>query len=281
VLHVFGDESADAKEERAYAVAGVIGRQEEWDSLDVLWKERTGGMPFHSSDCEAGRRAYEGISNIKRMSLYRDLVRLLASSRLMGFAVAIDLQGFQTYFEDSFSTVPYELGFRRVVMHFAELAYKMVPRETVDFTFDLNNRTNPSTAALYEWIITVPEWEYKYAPSLAPDIRFAAREKYVGLQAADMWAREGMKHFDNFFIGPRKYRFERQSSQKLRATNRFSYEFLTREFFENWRSKSEELEKITGITRDDYAKWLARSKLVDNPVNRARYLMYFDSLKKA
>lgn len=280
VLSVFGDESHDEKEQRVFAVSGIAGTQEEWDELAVLWNQRTGGKPFHAADCEAGQGEYKGISRKERLKLYRQLVNLLIATKLMGFVKAIDLQGWRTYFPGNLDTIPYDLCFLEVVMLFAGMAYKSVPREKVNFTFDLNNRTNPSTAVFYEWMTSLPEWEWKYAPCLVHTISFAPRTESIGIQAADIFAREAMKHYDNFFIGPRKYRFERKSLQELRATGRYKVLFFTKGYFEDWKNKYSLLEEKAGVTGSDYAQWLLQKKLNNNPVNRFKFLMYFDSLNK-
>jgi hypothetical protein len=281
MLTVFGDDSHDEKEQRVFAVSGIVGSQAEWDEFSVVWNNRTGGIPFHAADCEAGKGEFRRMSKKERLKLYRDLVNILVSTNLMAYTATIDLQGWRTYFPEVLDTIPYYICFRYIVMHFAELAYKSIPREKVNFVFDLNNRTNPGTATLYEWIISLPEWEYKYAPCLVEEISFASRKERIGIQAADICAREGMKHLDNFFIGPPKYRFERLSMQALRATNRFNFEQFLRGYFEDWKHQFEFLEQKSGMTNKGYVQWLNQKKLDDNPVNRHKFLLWFDSMNRS
>ncbi|MHC1729224.1 MAG: hypothetical protein AB9866_25040 [Syntrophobacteraceae bacterium] len=49
MLTVYGDESADESSRRVFVVAGVVGTQAEWDNLEPLWLDHTGGIPFHST----------------------------------------------------------------------------------------------------------------------------------------------------------------------------------------------------------------------------------------
>lgn len=76
MLLAFGDESHDGKEEVVFAVSGVIGSQEDWDALSVSWKKRTGGIPFHASDCENGYGPYKDMCVEERQRLYKDLVSM-------------------------------------------------------------------------------------------------------------------------------------------------------------------------------------------------------------
>jgi hypothetical protein len=54
MLAVSGDESHDDKKQRVFAVAGIMGTQEQWDTLTPIRLARTGGKVFHAADCEAG-----------------------------------------------------------------------------------------------------------------------------------------------------------------------------------------------------------------------------------
>jgi hypothetical protein len=58
VLSVFGDESADETKQRVFAVAGVVGNEDQWAALEAAWIARTGGIPFHAKDCESDQGDY-------------------------------------------------------------------------------------------------------------------------------------------------------------------------------------------------------------------------------
>ncbi len=44
MLSVYADESSDERKERVFAVAGLIGNDELWESLEVKWNARTSGI---------------------------------------------------------------------------------------------------------------------------------------------------------------------------------------------------------------------------------------------
>ena len=60
MITVFGDESHDSKKQRAFAVAGVMGTQGQWDNLEIKWRKRLGDKLFHAADCESDRREFAG-----------------------------------------------------------------------------------------------------------------------------------------------------------------------------------------------------------------------------
>lgn len=91
MLTVYADDSADAKAKQVFAIAGIMGTQEEWDDLAVNWLTLTNGKIFHGTDCESGYNDYKGIPQQQRLKEYADLTKLLTKTKLLGFGVAVDL----------------------------------------------------------------------------------------------------------------------------------------------------------------------------------------------
>ena len=58
MLTVFGDESHDARTERVFSLAGLIGYQADWDALEAKWLGLMQGRVFHAADCESDRGAF-------------------------------------------------------------------------------------------------------------------------------------------------------------------------------------------------------------------------------
>jgi hypothetical protein len=267
MLTVFGDESHDETEERIFAVAGVVGTKEEWDALIPIWLERTEGKRFHAADCEAGRGDYEGIPHEENLKLYADLVTILIKTNLMGY---------NRFFPDVVTNIPYHFCFQKVVMWFARVAYLSVPREKVSFTFDMNSQNKASTIVLYEAMAKSSQW--KHAEQLMEMVSFASRRESVGIQVADLVAREAMKYCDNFFTG-RDSRPVRKSIQALSDSQRYYFDFYNREYFRGWKDQSESLQEKSGITIEDYRQWLFKNKLDDNLFNRHRFLLYLETTR--
>jgi len=90
MLSVFADDSSDETQQRTVAVAGIIASEEEWNRLDRIWLERTGGIPFHATDCESDRGAYAGYCHLDNKNLYKDLATILARSDSWEWGAALE-----------------------------------------------------------------------------------------------------------------------------------------------------------------------------------------------
>jgi hypothetical protein len=144
MLTVFGDESHDEKQQRIFAVAGILGSQEEWDELTPRWLIRTGGKAFHAADCESDQGEYKGVPHRENLKLYADLVKMISKTKMLGYGVAMDLEAHKISFPDVVENIPYQKCFEQVVIYFAERAYLHIPQQKVEFVFDLNSRTQAS-----------------------------------------------------------------------------------------------------------------------------------------
>lgn len=263
VLTVFGDESADETKERVFAVAGIFGSQEQWDALKEKWLVRTGGVIFHASDCECDQGDYAENGHEVNLALYRDLITLLADSNLLGYGVSIDIASQNQHLGELLPDAPYYKCFAEVVLHFAEQGFLAVPPEPVSFTFDFRLESKHNAAALYDHMSRLASWQYH--SFIQDEIAFAVR-KSVGIQVADLYARETMKFLDNQ-VGP-VIRPKRRSLIKLEATGRFGMNAYTGEYFKGLKVA---IEQNPSFRREEYAQWLEQHRILDNWASRVRY----------
>lgn len=263
---VFGDESADERRERVFAVAGVIGTDGQWDDLIGKWIERTGGKIFHATDCESEHANHsDGKKHKQNLRLYRDLTQLIENSEVSGWGVGIDLAGHREFFPNVLPDIPYYKCFVEVVKRIAGMAEE-IGLSNLKFTFDHRQESEYNTGVLYDWMVNKPEWLGKNI-FLETPINFDSSTN-PRIQVADLVARETMKGLDSMIIGRKK----RKSLIALaRTNNRFRFDYLMRGYFEGWLSAMSELEKRAGFTRDDYAQWLNDNQLDDNISNRHRF----------
>lgn len=275
MLTVYADDSADAKGDRIFAVAGIMGTREEWDALEVDWLTRTGGIIFHSTDCEFGYGDYKGISREDRLKKYADLTKLLANTKLMGCGIAIDVQGYNKYMPGAWSEGPYYQAFTDVIKYFAKQAYLHIPQQTAEFIFDINHKVKYNAAFLYDnYLTNLRGWEY--ASALENKLGFAT-QKTVGIQVVDLFAREVMKYGENEF-GYTK-RPMRLSLKALLDTNRFKCVYVYDDWFEELRDKYESFEQVDEI-RQDFQNWLSTHTCQDNLENKIKYLIELQSKEK-
>ena len=264
--------SADAKSERIFTVAGVMGTQEEWDKLEIKWVARTGGKIFHATDCESCYGHYKKISKEDCLKEYRDLTNIFVNSQLIGFASILNIEEHNKVFRGDLKEGPYFHCFLAIVIKFIKLARISLPSQSVKFVFDINHKMRYNAAFLYEnYLFKQPEYK-EYSQYMEKELGFATSEK-IGIQVADLISHEAMKHWDNIYFTKNK-RHTRKSMEELFNSNRFMWRYYGTEYFNRMANK---LEKSTW--QEDYKKWLSKYRRQDNAENRTKYLIYLESLK--
>ncbi len=139
MLCAYGDDSSDEKGVRTFAVAGIVGTQEEWDTVKPAWEEATEGRIFHATDNQSGKgKVYKDIPKVKCDEEYIKLTNILVKSKMFGYGHVVDIAAFKENLPESLEDAPYYHCFSHVVMGFAQLGYMSIPREKVKFTFDRN-----------------------------------------------------------------------------------------------------------------------------------------------
>ena len=225
---VFGDESADQHNKKVFAVAGVLGDEHQWAAIRSEWSALTKGRIFHAADCEAGYGVWQGIAEHIRHRLHRDLTRLLANSGLVGWGVGIDLAGCLRAFPEARHDQPYYSCFFRTVFYLSSKAALFIPRDTVEFIFDSHPVTNFNSGVLYRYMVEQGNWQTQ--PVMKKKISFASRQD-IGIQIADLWAREVMKRLDEYLRDSRS--IPRLQWSTLRDSKRFGADFQVEEYFQD------------------------------------------------
>ena len=264
---IFGDESADANK-NFFGVAALFGSKQDWAAAESQWIARIGGKVFHAADCESGKQEFAANSREQNLGLYKDLVKIISNSNLMGYGSAIDIREFRSIFPKSVKDQPYYFCFADVVVKCMENAVMCIPRGELEIIFDRNAHIEFNAGLLYDSIAHRPEW--KDIPYIPDKISFATR-KTVGIQIADLVARETMKHMSNTLGAVKRHR--RLSMDALVKSQRFRFLFYTNESLLDMKNKLEQF----GIPehRDfwiAYKEWLKKCRIGDNMSARLRYL---------
>jgi hypothetical protein len=268
MLQVFGDESHDSKGVRVFAVAVLFGTEQQWAEFKGPWQAGLQGRVFHAADCETDHGDFAGSEHSENLKVYADLTKILASSHLLGFGSAMDLAGYHEFFPDRPADIPYYRCFRDVVFQCGRWAKWAIPLDEAQFHFDQRVESDYNAGVLYGHIATLQDWDC--APFLRKTLKIASRSE-VGIQAADLYAREVMKHLDNT-VGPVK-RPMRRSMETLRATERFGCDLHLRDFFEGFRMKFDLVAARVGMSQEHYREWLTKTGLADSISSRHRYLV--------
>lgn len=272
MLSIFGDDSADETQQRTFAVAGVLASDEVWEKLEKKWIERTGGIPFHATDCESDKGDFLKTPHHENKRLYKDLTLILAESGAWGWGAALDLGAYRELFVVNQETGYYK-AFITLVCFFHDLARDHF-NDKVKFIFDCRAQSNYNAATLYNLMANDPD-----NPFLHDEISFTSSRKNPRIQIADLMAYETMKDLDNR-IGPIK-RERRKSMAALNETRRFGADLFFREYFEDMQRKLGELQaKDPNFSRTEYLKWLAKLEYQDTQNNRIKFLIWYSRREK-
>ncbi|SRR6266404_428753 len=265
----FGDESADETQQRTFAVAAIAASDSEWEKLERTWRERTGGIPFHATDCESDRGIYAGRPHSENKTLYKDLVSILAQSKAWGWGAARDLQSYREIFPSVNQDMCYLRAFLEVVGFFNRFGKDHL-KDVVKYTFDTREQSNYSAGKIYDLMANDPANSFMFE-----EISFLSSRNQPRLQMADLFTFEVMKELDNR-IGPVK-RPRRKSMSALNEHGRFGCDCFLREYFEEMRSKLPpfQQEKDPTFTVEVYDDWLGKFDRQDTPRNRLHFFIWF------
>lgn len=267
VLTAFGDESSDARKERVFVVVSVVGDSAAWKKAEGAWRPLLKGRVFHAADCESGHGAFKDTPHDENLELYAALSRALSESGLFGYAHGIDLIAEAEVFGgDILPDSAYYYCFGHVVRDCARFGYLSIPQEPVSMTFDIRHDSEYSAALLYDRARTERDWSHR--EFVAPRVSFASRDD-IGVQIADLFAREAMKHLDNT-IGPQR-RAIRRSLIALLKSRRFRLSYYLKPYLETLKREVRETPLSAQMWRD-YGAWLERRGVLDSQASRVSYL---------
>jgi hypothetical protein len=266
----YGDESYDETKQRVFAVAGLFGAKSDWADLCRKWQERTGRTPFHASECETDQGDYKHTGHRENQKLYADLSRILGDSKLIGAAAAVDIPAYKEILAPRLEENPYYMCFYFVIGALGMDSAVCIPRDIVKFVFDRNHEIEFNAGQLYDFFMNNDkDASMEYKQYMHDEIGFATR-RTIGIQAADLLAREAMKRMDNFY-GP-TYRAERGSYTAVRKNKGIRIRYYN-------RAKLQEIAQFVindgGIyQKQEYMDWLKRNNLKgDNLPRKLRFLI--------
>lgn len=264
VYTAYGDESADETQQRVFALAGLFGSESDWKTFNKQWKARTGGIVFHAAECDSDQGDYKHIDHATNKKLYADLSRIIASSRLVGNAVSISLPDYRELLAPCLDENPYYICFQHVVINIARRSSVCLPRDRIEFIFDRNVEIQHNASALYDRTVNGRWSTAEFRQLMEDKISFASR-KNIGIQAADLVAREAMKLLDNR-SGPRS-RPTRLSTQALQKSKRIKFRIYDRAWCEQILRDSKDAQ----YPKTEYFAWLEEHGLTHSLVNKMKY----------
>jgi hypothetical protein len=190
---VYLDESADEKRERHFAVGGFVGIDDYWAELDAAWKERTKDLkePFHSTDCDSFQGQFKGWGVSDRNTLMADLVDIVRASKIGGVGFFCPICDYADVFDSHGEYDAYYFCLKATMIFIANESESSKHGIYSEFMIEENSAANPTAA--YKSVKGVEGWRASRRM-----ISFAEGGKnIIGLQAADLMARESFKLIDN------------------------------------------------------------------------------------
>jgi hypothetical protein len=278
MLIAYGDESTDGTGKEIFAIAGLLGTQEEWDAVESAWLERTQGKIFHATDCLSGYGSYKGIPKEDRIKEYEDLTKILCKSHLWGYASAIDIVAYKNCLLHPTRHAPYLYCFTDVIMYLAWLTRLHVPQhQKIDYIFDRRSKAEVTAVELIEYFSKLPEYNRS---SFLGRLTFSSIDE-VGIQTADLLVHESMMSaFYDIHPEKRRPRISLSPLGLLKDAKHFEFQPYLKKYFETqYTPQLRAIEEKTGLSRKKYEDWLLKYRCSDNDRNRVRYLTYMNSVR--
>lgn len=277
-LKVFGDESADERAERVFALGVIAGTETEWAEAIQHWLSVTGGEDFHANVYET-----------RYPSKYAALVRGIAESDLVGISIAVDVAAFRAVTPKWEKDTAYCKCFGDLLGHLSGMTQKWNDRiaeesnptdEPIRPEITLDRRQGSGTLVqLYDTFLEQPEW--RDSEILSTGVKFDTR-KNPRIQVADLFAREAMKDMDMVIHGITDKRFAHTAFAGAHA-KQFQAIQYGREFWDGWQDRIAAVGQKEGIAMEGYAQWIHDTGRVQNGIpadnlkNKFAYLAWLDN----
>ncbi|MGA2233444.1 MAG: hypothetical protein ABSH22_21275, partial [Tepidisphaeraceae bacterium] len=194
-LHGYFDDSGDGSGRQWISIGGAVAPKENWEFLERRWRKATAECQesFHATDCEAGRGCCNGWPVEKRTLLMRKLVDAIISCGIGVFGTTLPIRDYLNVFGGSKDDA-YLLAFKHALFNMAiqgRYAQEHGHGEEVFVCHESGQHDQKILSAFKEMMGA--DWEFsRHLQSLN-----IGRKTQVGLQVADLVARETFKFFDN------------------------------------------------------------------------------------
>lgn len=235
MLKAYVDESGIHGGSGVCAVAGFVGKSDEWEIFTRRWEEVCArwGVPredgFHMKAFENRETPYCDWSEAHGRMLLADLLRVLNAREIRGFGSAVLLSDSNSLSlaDRSLLTAdhpdkPYFLCLQHCLVEAAHFADGMPSTELVGFTFDRQDEYHGDLIRIYDAFRALAAWPLH--SRLADPVATANRRETPPLQAADIAAYECYKGMLNKLGSTRR---EIRWSMKQLLKRRFALKHLT------------------------------------------------------
>lgn len=192
LFDMYLDESSDPKRERFFAVGGLNAEEHVWTKFELRWLSRLHELkkPFRSTECECQHGQFAKWKKPDCDQLMADLVGLIIDHRISGLGWIVPIPAYASIIAKG-EYEGYYFALKCVLVTAAHLAETF--GSSVRFWVEENRATAGRASQIYHDIKNIKGWKPVRRMS---GISFLGK-KIVGLQAADLMARESFKFIDN------------------------------------------------------------------------------------
>lgn len=202
------DDSADARRNVVFSVAGFVGYPEDWRKLEIAWRKRLDRENlsyFKTYDCinlegEFQRKLVDvhGLTTARVIAdaLLRDLKRITASSNVFGFSLGVLMKDYKLVLSERKGSVvldkdPYVGAHHQLIGLVLAYVCRARRHELVAFLYDEHSKAQLLQDSWVGFKEANPNWA-KCAETLAPQ----DDKTHIPIQVADLLAHETTKVYE-------------------------------------------------------------------------------------
>lgn len=230
LYHAYIDDSADRNRERVVVAGAIIGKKQDWDTLNRRWNARLaedGIQYFKSSHCETLNGQFHKFRALgmdegrpKAAKVRDDLDAIIRSSPVTGLGVTLSVPFHQTMLSDpaafgEIPTVPYRLAFQQLIAECGKAMQLLRGRgHIVTFGHDNGDDFN----ALHDLYKEFKKRNPRYSGTLADFVPLDDR-LHPPVQAADVAAWITFQFANNYMAGPNGQKMKRLKLSMYKIVN--------------------------------------------------------------
>lgn len=210
MLWAYLDDSSDDKRERFCAAGGFYTVDSRWKKLEADWRSITVGLeePFHSTDCECGHGQFARWAKPARDSLMAELCNIVRYHDLGAFGACVSVPEYKAVFPSAGKHDAYLFCLGLCFANIAvvnEISNDIIRRrgvplgpQDVHFWVEESRDTAARATQVYKSLRSLASWRPSHRMA---GIAHLGKET-IGLQTADLVAREVYKFYNNQGVRP-------------------------------------------------------------------------------
>ena len=204
LLHAYFDESGLNPSERICSVAGLVGTEDSWRSLEGAWKRQLDELEndyFHMTDCESRQGKFVLTDEPIRKYAVKQFSGIIAEHEVQPIFCSIpwedwagmgpEAERFKRYYKK-----PFSLAFEYCVQKLIEWSHVHADDEPVAMMFSEQNEFETTARKIFAGYKGSAFWGERLA-----SIAFGNMRIFMPLQSADMMSYDVSKYWDHLEYG--------------------------------------------------------------------------------